>query len=484
MSSALMLVPVQEYNMKLTTAILAIGIASVASTCMARPQVRWWLTTADRSALFTEQKAPLAFEARSASTKLTADDDASSITVDPSKTYQTIDGFGFALTGGSAQHLMAMSPGARRELLTELFATKDDNIGISYLRVSIGSSDLNDHVYSYDDIADGETDMTLSKFTLAEDEGYVIPAIKEILAINPKIKLLGSPWSAPKWMKTNDNVKGGTLKDECYPIYASYLVKYVEGMKAHGISIDAITPQNEPYNDGNTPSMQLFPEQEMKLVRDDLGPAFQTAGLKTKIVVYDHNCDAYQYPLTILNDPAAREYVDGSGFHLYGGDVSAMTTVHNAYPDKNVYFTEQMVVSIKGFDPVRSVSRVLIGATRNWSRNVLLWNLAADSAFQPHTGSGGCPICQGAVTIDGDKVERNVAFYDVAHFSKFVRPGSVRIDSTETDALPNVAFRTPTGNIVDVVANTSKSPQTVDIVCGGKAIHPTLPASSVATFVW
>lgn len=461
-------------------------MAHLSAAPKASPSAEWWLTTSDKSALFAKQETALAFSAPQASTKLTADATAApaTITVDPSKTYQTIDGFGFALTGGSAQWLFKMSAGARHELLQELFATDNGNIGVSYLRITIGSSDLNDHTFSYDDVPAGQTDPDLKQFSLAEDDQYLVPVLKEILAINPSIKILASPWSAPVWMKTNGNIKAGQLKEECYPVYARYLAKYVEGMKTRGIDIDAITPQNEPLNKNNTPSMEVTADEELKFVKEDMGPTFQAEGLKTKIIVWDHNCDVPQYPMTILADPDAAKYVDGSGFHLYGGSITALAGLHDAHPDKNVYFTEQMVVDNWGWKPARSVASVLIGATRNWSRNVILWNLAANTAMEPHTPNGGCPICEGAVSIDGDTVQRNVAYYSVAHFSKFVRPGSTRIDSTDIDGLSNVAFHTPDGKTVLIVSNTAKIGQTFDVDCAGKSIHPTLPAGSVGTFVW
>jgi glucosylceramidase len=380
-----------------------------------------------------------------------------------------------------------MDAAKRGALLHELFATDQNNIGISYLRVSIGASDLNEYVYSYDDLPAGQTDPEMTKFTLREDQKYVIPILKEILAIRPDIKILGSPWSAPAWMKTNHNVKGGNLKPEYYEAYAKYFVKYVQGMKAEGIRIDAITVQNEPLNENNTPSMQLLASDEAVFIRDHLGPAFKAAGIKTKIILYDHNCDVPEYSMSILKDPRAAQYVDGSGFHLYGGEIAAMSTVHNAFPDNNLYFTEFMAVEPSDKPTLliaKHVSGTAIGAVRNWSRNVLLWNLAANSKFEPHTNNGGCPICQGAVTIDGNEVTRNLAYYTIAHFSKFVRPGSVRIASKSPESLPNAAFRVPGHKIVLVVANTRASPQTFNVAFHGKFFTATLQGGAVGTFVW
>lgn len=460
--------------------ILALFAAAISLNVAAQKNASLWLTNADRSAMFQEQKQPISFTNKAASSNPV-------ITVDDKTKFQPIDGFGFALTGGSAQHIIRMDAAARAALLKELFAFDGNNIGISYLRVSIGASDLNDHVFSYDDLPAGETDPKLAHFNLGPDKADVIPVLKEILAINPKIKILGSPWSAPAWMKTNGDTRGGALKREYYQTYADYLVKYIKAYKAQGIAIDAITIQNEPLNPKNNPSMVMFAHEEGDFIKNNLGPAFQSAGIKTKIILYDHNCDRPDYADSILNDAKAAKYVDGSGFHLYGGKIEAMTEVHNAHPDKQLYFTEQMVIerdntpSTNVASPVR---RLFIGATRNWSRNVLEWNLAADVNNQPHTDRGGCPMCQGAITIDKDNYTRNIAYYAMAHASKFVRPGSVRVASNNLETLPNVAFVTPKGKKVLIVTNNGADTQAFNIQYKDKTLAASLAKGSVGTYVW
>ena len=438
-----------------------------------------WLSTEDRSALLARQPSPLVFGKRASQ--------AAVIEVNDQQKYQTMDGFGFALTGGSAQLLMRMDPPRRSALLHELFGTGEKDIGVSYLRISIGSSDMNDHAFTYDDVAPGEVDPSLAKFDFGPDQTSVIPVLKEILAIHPGITILGSPWSAPAWMKSNDSLKGGGLKPEYYDAYARYFVKFIAGMNAAGIRIEAVTPQNEPLNANNTPSMVMQASEEAAFVSKSLAPAFLRAGIKTRIIVYDHNCDRPDYPLTILNDARARRYVEGAGFHLYEGAITALTKVHDAYPRKNLYFTEQMVVDKPG-DPrlhiAEPVARLMVGAPRNWSRNVLLWNLAADPHFGPHTDNGGCPVCEGAITLDANNVTRNVAYYTIAHAAKFVPPGSVRIASNDLDKLPNVAYKTPAGTYVAIVANTSDAPQVFQILFHGESIMATLNGGAVATYVW
>ena len=310
--------------------------------------------------------------------------------------------------------------------------------------------------------------------------------LKEILAINPNIKLMGSPWSPPTWMKTNGESKGGSLKPEFYGAYAQYFVKYLQGMQKHGIRIDAITVQNEPLHPGNNPSLLMPAEPQAEFIGKHLGPAFKAAGLKTKIVCYDHNADRPDYPLTVLGNAIANPYVDGSAFHLYAGPIEALSKVHDAYPTKSVYFTEQWTGSNTTFQSNLGwhVKNLEIGAPRNWARTVLEWNLAADPQQNPHT-PGGCTECLGAITLaPGDAVTRNVAYYTVAHASKFVRPGSVRIASTNAAGLPNVAYRTASGGHVLLVVNDQATPQTFSLRHLGQAAQATLPAGAVATYVW
>jgi len=457
---------------------LLIGCAFTFSV-MAQSQPQVWLTKADRTALFTRQTIGLSLS--------TAKNHQPTIFVNDKKTFQSIDGFGYALTGGSAQHIIKMTAPARATLLKEFFATDDRNIGVSYIRLSIGASDLNEKVFSYNDLPEGQTDLEQANFDLGPDKADVIPVMKEILAINPKIKIMGSPWSPPLWMKTTYDARGGMLKPEYYDAYSKYFVRYVQEMQREGIHIDAITVQNEPLHPGNNPSLFMAAPDQALFVKRFLGPAFAKANIKTKIIVYDHNADRPDYPISILDDPEAKKYIDGSAFHLYGGKIEALTDVHNAHPDKNIYFSEQMVVEspdAASINIVNPVKRLIIGATRNWSKNVLEWNLAADPENKPYTDRGGCSMCQGAVTISGDKYSRNLAYLSIAHASKFVRPGSVRIASNELDGLANVAFKTPDGKHVLIVANTGKEAVSFNISQNGKTYAAALDKGAVATYIW
>jgi glucosylceramidase len=440
------------------------------------PSASYWVTQTNQSKLLQKQ-ADLHFG--------TLANQYPFIDVDSTQTFQVIDGFGYTLTGGSATLINQMSENSKSAVLQELFSTNNESIGISYLRLSVGSSDLNASVFSYDDMPSGQTDSNLQYFNIDPDRTDLIPVLKKILAINPSIKIIATAWSAPSWMKTNSNTVGGSLKPGYFSVYAKYYVKYIQAMMAEGIHIDAITPQNEPLNPNNNPSMVMSAADQLSFIKNDLGPALQAAGLDTKIVAYDHNCDVPEYPLAILSDIDARKYVDGSAFHLYAGDISALSRVHNAYPDKNLYFTEQYTASTGEFagDLKWHLSNVIIGSMRNWSRSALEWNLANDPSYNPHT-PGGCTTCKGALTINGNVVARNVAYYIIAHASKFVEPGSVRIASNITSGLQNVAFKTPSGKKVLIVENDGNQIMTFNIRFNGKWITTALAAGAVATYNW
>lgn len=438
-------------------------------------EVDVWLTKADQSALLQKQTAVVGFT--------TTANSYPNIDIDSSVAYQTVDGFGFTLTGSSAQLINSMGATEKSSLLTELFGSS--GIGISYLRVSIGASDLSPSVFSYNDMPTGQTDPTLANFSLSQDLIHLVPVLKAILLINPNIKILGSPWSPPVWMKDNGSSIGGSLQTQYYPVYAQYFVKYIQAMKAQGITIDAVTIQNEPENPNNNPSLSMTATQQANFIKNNLGPAFQAASISTKIIIWDHNCDNANYPKSILDDAAAKVFIDGSAFHLYAGDISALSTVYNAHPDKNIYFTEQWTSSNGSFDGDLKwhLKNVIIGSMRNYSKVALEWNLANDPSFGPHT-PGGCTQCKGGITINGSSVSRNVGYYIIGHASKFVPAGSVRISSSITGSLTNVAFKTPSGKKVMIVINEGSSNINFNIRYKGKWAATSLGAGSVATYVW
>ncbi|MFZ4620389.1 MAG: glycoside hydrolase family 30 protein [Bacteroidota bacterium] len=449
---------------------------AIAPAAANQTSYEFWLSNADQSSKFQKQAT---------SQPISTTGSVSVIEVNSANTFQSIDGFGAALTGGSAMLIHQMSGTARAALLKELFATDANNIGISYLRISIGASDLDDHVFSYDDLAAGQTDTAMANFSLNPDRTHLIPVLKEILAIAPDIKILGSPWSAPLWMKTNGNSVGGSLKPQYYAAYAKYFVKYIQQMKAEGIRIDAITVQNEPLYGGNNPSMVMQAAEQGLFIKNYLGPQFTANNIDTKIILYDHNADRTDYPISILNDTAARKFVDGSAFHLYGGSINSLSEVHNAHPDKNLYFTEQWIGAPGNFaaDLKWHVGTLIISGTRNWCKNVIEWNLASDPNQDPHT-PGGCTECLGALTLSADAVTRNPAYYILAHAAKFVRPGSVRIESTTPGSLMNVAFSRADGKNVIIVLNSGTETQVFKVKDGSKEFTSFLQAGAVGTYIW
>lgn len=411
-----------------------------------------------------------------------------SIRVDATQAYQEIEGFGAALTGSSAYLINRLDPAAKMALLDDLF-NAETGIGISYLRMTIGASDFSLSDYTYNDLPRGEEDPDLSQFSIAEDEKHIVPVFKDILQIAPELKIMGSPWSAPAWMKANQSLHGGSLKPQWYDTYANYFVKYIEAYGAHGIDIDAITPQNEPLHEAGYPSMRMEAAAQAEFIKNNLGPIFQQNELNTKIVAYDHNFDEPGYPISIYEDAEAAQYIAGSAFHAYAGDVSAMSAVHNAFPDKGLYFTE-----ISGGEWASDFSdnlmwntkNITMGATKNWSKNALFWNLALDDSFGPT--NNGCQDCRGVVTISASgEIEKNVEYYAIGHFSKFVRPGAYRIASSDFDSgtgLSNVAFENPDGSIVLVVLNESSSARTFSVIVGESSFSAEIAANALVSIVW
>ena len=428
--------------------------------------VRVIVTSGDRSRLLAEMDG-LQFGETYSTT--------STITVNSSETYQEIDGFGFTLTEGSAEVIMSLTSEKQEELLYDLF-NPETGIGVSVIRLGIGATDLSSYVYSYND-NDGDTDM--SEFSLeGPDTQYTIPVLLKALAINPDIKVMATPWSAPEWMKLDNNY----LNNDYYSAYALYFVKYLQAMQAYGIDIWAVTPQNEPLNTTNNPSMGMTQEDQYTFVNNYLGPQLESAGFgDVKIICYDHNCDNTEFPIYVSQS----SYVDGSAFHLYGGDISAMTTVYDA-TGKDVYFTEQYTASTGDFQGDFSwhLRNVLIGAPNNYSKTVLEWNLANNSSMGPHT-EGGCDTCLGAITVENStSYTKNVAYYIIAQASKFVKPGAVRLGCSST-SLPATAFKNTDGSYVVICHNENTDyTHTTTITIDGQSFSYEIPAGSAATFVW
>jgi glucosylceramidase len=451
--------------------------AAMDDTRTAGVSVEAWTTHGDRSRLLDHRRVFFDDADRPAD---------AAIVVRTAERHQVMDGFGFALTGGSAELIRGLAPDARRALLAELFTTLGSGIGVSVLRIGIGATDLSRAAFSYDDCPPGETDPELTRFSLDAGDPDIVPLLTEILAIRPDLRILATPWSAPPWMKTNGSFVAGALKPEFYRVYADYLVAFIEAMRARGIAVAALTPQNEPMNVKNEPSMTMSAAEQAAFIGDHLGPALHAAGFSdVALFCHDHNCDRPDYPLTVLADARAKKYVGGVAWHLYAGSPEALAMVAAQHPDLKMYLTEQWVGDDGAFGPDLAwhVRTVLVGAIRNGAGAVLEWNLAGDPDHGPHTPRGSAH-CVGALTIDGDVIVRNVSYYVIAHLSRFVPPGSVRVFSTAVETLPNVAFATPDGRVALLVLNDGTEATTFAIRCNGRAVMDTLAAGAVATYVW
>jgi glucosylceramidase len=410
--------------------------------------------------------------------------------VDESKTYQQMVGFGAAMTDASAYLIQnKMAAPVREVLLQDLFG-RTRGIGLSFMRVPMGASDFSLRHYSYDDMPGTATDSALEHFSIDADRAEKLPLLRRALAINQQLKVMGSPWSVPGWMKSSNSLITGTLLPRFYDSFADYFVKFIRAYESEGVPIYAISLQNEPnYEPANYPGMRLDAAARARVIGNHLGPRFASAGVRALIWDWDHNWDLPQQPLDVLADTSARKYVQGVAWHCYAGDVSAQSTVHDAHPDKDAYFSEcsggewspKFDENLKWF-----VSTLIIGATRNWARGVLLWNLALDENYGPHLG--GCGNCRGVVTINSatGAYTRNVEYYALAHASKFVRPGASRIASVGGDKnLLTVAFRNADDNSkVLIVLNGADHEQTLSVRSRGSTFSYVLPAVSVVTFTW
>lgn len=411
------------------------------------------------------------------------------IAVDDSKKYQQIDGFGASLTESSAWLLWnKLTEPQRKEALQKLFDPKK-GIGLSILRQPMGASDFSLVDYSYDDAPTGETDPELKHFTIDRDRQYIIPVLREILAVNPNLKIIASPWSPPGWMKTSGSMIGGTLLPSSFAPLARYFVRFVQAYEAAGVPIFAVTPQNEPRNiPADYPGMGMTAEEQATFVREYLGPAFRDAHLKAKIMLFDHNWDMIDFPTAILDDPRAAQFAAGTATHCYGGSPEAQTKLHDSFPAKDIWLTECSGGEWQKGNLLVAQSSLIIETTRNWGKSVVLWNLALDQNHDPHLG--GCHDCRGIVTIDHSTspttVIPTVDFTALAHAAKFVAPGALRIDSTSSEQSPleHVAFRNADGSIVLVALNTTATPVTFSVAWQGQYVTYTLPPSTVVTLRW
>lgn len=448
-------------------------------TISANADVHLWVTTKSGTYKFKEMAVDF-------SDKITS----TTLEVDENQAYQAIDGYGGTLTGSSAYLLMQMSADKRTETLKSLF-DPTSGIGLESLRISIGSSDFSMGLYTYCD-KEG-----LENFAIPElDKRDLLPVLKEILAINPNVKIIASPWSPPAWMKSSNDLNYGTLKGvDVYGVFAEYFVKYIQAMKSEGITIDAITLQNEADFESYThPSMKMPAEQQAAIIGSYLGPKFATAGINAKILILDHNFDLYKYALTVLGDATANQYIHGTAFHGYAGTPANILPVTSAYPTKAIYQTE-----LSGGDwntdttlgtMFYYLTDFLVPTMQNGSSNFMMFNIALNSEHGPVTPGGTfCEDCRGIVTIDGDNVVNNLEYTLLSHFSKVSRTGGKRIKASFTTEAPSdvtaTAFRNPDGSIGLVLVNSSQSSQSITISIKGsyKRFVYSLEKASVYSFL-
>lgn len=445
------------------------------------PMVELWVSTADRR-LKLMQQPDIEMRARGSS-------DAD-VVIDVHKTYQAMVGFGAAMTDSSAWLIQNKLNAFQRDALLQELYGRPPNIDLNMMRLTIGASDFSLQPYTLDDVPAGQTDLQLEHFNVAPNLLDVIPTVRQVLSIDPQLHIVATSWSAPAWMKSNENLIGGSLLEQYESVYADYLVKYIDAYRSHGIPIFALTLQNEPaFVPLTYPGMGMTAEQRTRLIAQYVGPRLASRKPVTHIMEWDHNWSHPEQPSSVLSDPDAARYIDSVAWHCYEGSPYAQSRLHRAFPQKDTYITE-----CSGGDWASSVhgellwfSRdLLITGIRQWARGVIYWNLALDENYGPHFG--GCATCKGMVTIDSrtGAVSRNDYYYAIAHFSRFVLPGALRVRSTETDkGIANVAFQnTVDGSIVLVLVNSNKEVRSVSVADDSYRFEYTVPAQSVVTFVW
>ena len=414
---------------------------------------------------------------------------ALTIFVDDATKYQEIDGFGASLTESSAWLLKRKLTDAQRGEALRMLFDPQKGIGLSMLRQPMGASDFALKEYSYDDVPEGETDPELKKFSIEPDRADILPVLKEILAVNPKIKVIGSPWSAPGWMKTSGSMTQGALLPSAYDAYAKYFVKYVQAYEAEGVPIFAITMQNEPMHvPHDYPGLGMMAREQTAFLRDHLGPTFQKTGLRTKILVFDHNWDLIDYPIGVLSDANAARFASGIATHCYGGSATAQDELHQRFPGKEIWMTECSGGDWQKGKVLQQQVQLVINATRHWAKSVILWNLALNQNHEPYLG--GCTTCRGEIVVDESsspaQVKTTTDYTALGHASKFVQPGAKRIESNTFGAgsIEDVAFQNADGSIALIVVNSGEGTATFNIAWHGQFAQYKLGGGQAATFVW
>jgi len=404
------------------------------------------------------------------------------IELDPEKTHQEILGFGAAFTDAACYTFSRLDPAARENLFHELFHPSE--MGLNVCRTCIGSSDYATEMFSYDE---GEPDPEMKRFSIAHDQPYVLPILREARKQNPDLFLFSSPWSPPGWMKAGGTMLGGSMRQKYFAPYAQYFVKFLEAYATEGVKVQAVTVQNEvdTDQDGRMPACAWPQEYEMGFVKNHLGPALQKNGLDTKVWILDHNYNLWGRAVAELDDPGVRKHCNAVAFHGYVGTADQMSKFHQQYPDAQIHWTEG------GPDytlPDYKTDWVNWGQTytdilRNWAQSITGWNLALDEKGRPNIG----PFpCGGMVTIHSQTKEITPSgqYWAFAHFSRHVRRGARRFESSgKAQAVEHVAFKNPDGQKIVVLCNPGGT-TTVALKLADASAEVTLPADSLTTLSW
>jgi len=426
--------------------------------------------------------------------------DRTAITIDPTCTFQEILGFGGALTDAAAYMIQQLDPESREKFLRELYDPSE--LGLTVTRICIGSSDYSTKMYSYDE---GEPDPELKRFSIEHDRQYILPQLKTARRYNPNLFLLASPWSPPGWMKTNGSMLGGSMKPSNLPVYAQYLIKFLESYQAEGVPVDAITPQNEvdTDQDGRMPACLWAQEHEIAFVSQYLGPELEKRKLPVKIWIIDHNFNLWGRAINELENPEVAHYADGVAWHPYVGSVTAASRVHDLFPDKGMYWTEgsfEATYSLVGPvtfgaspsgaaqppNPAMAIARACVGAAnavRNWIKCIMVWNLVLDENGRPNIG----PFKgRGFITIHSatKEITRSNAYWAMLHYTQAARRGARRMATEgELEGLAHVGFVNPNGVKTVVLSNTGEA-RKVRLRLGHLATEIFLPVASVTNLAW
>jgi glucosylceramidase len=484
-----------RYGIAPTLGLLALvaGVVVPTAAHAAGETVNIWLTSTNDAAgrnvtRGLQQQAPITFNAGNAA-------GGQNVTVNENTHFQQFVGAGASMTDTAAFLLGssgALSAATRNDTMTKLFDPVN-GIGLDFLRNPMGASDLARGNYSYDDRPAGQTDPSLADFTVAHDQTDILPLTKQAETLNPNLKLMMSPWSAPAWMKDNDNFTDqGFLQSQFYGSFAQYFVKTIQAYQAQGVHVDYVSPQNEPgcCAGANYPTMEWNGNGLDFFTGTDLLPALHSAGLSTKVLALDWNWSNYaDFGAQDVNDATVRNdpLFGGVAWHGYDeGSAAEQTTVHNQFPNIGTFDTEHSGGTWIANQQNEDMNNI-IDYTRNWGQSVVKWSLAVDQTMGPH--NGGCGTCQGLITVhNGDarsgQVDFTVEYYDMGQLTKFVKPGAVRIDSTANATIPNVAWRNPDGSKALVAYNGTATAQPLVVNWGNESFTYSLPAATSATFTW